>query len=58
MHAIVECVFRTLVKGNANFSELPHFPDMYGGNIDVSFGLSTKEPLCVTHLPVVLHISP
>ena len=45
LHAIVECVFRTLVKGNANFSELPHFPDMYGGNIDISFGLSSKGTL-------------
>ena len=32
---------------NADFSELPHTLNIYGGNIDVSFVLSSKGiPLC------------
>ena len=49
LHAIFECgsaFFGDISKGNANFSELPHTLNIYGGNIDVSFVLSSKE----THL--------
>ena len=42
----VEVLFlRTLVEENANCSELPHTPDIYSGNIDVSFVLSSKGTL-------------
>ena len=30
---------------NANFSELPHTPNIYGGNTDVSFVLISKGTL-------------
>ena len=46
--AIVICgsaYFEDICKGNANFSELPHTPNTYGGNIDVSFVLSSKGTL-------------
>ena len=50
--AIVICgsaYFEDICKGNANFSELPHTPNTYGGNIDVSFVLSSKgTPVCNT----------
>ena len=48
LRAIVECgsaFFEDISKGNANFSELPHTPNIYGGNIDVSFVLSSKGTL-------------
>ena len=49
LRAIVECgsaFFEEISKGNANFSELPHTPKIYGGNIDdVSFVLSSKGTL-------------
>ena len=49
LRAIVECgsaFFEDISKGNANFSELPHTPNRYGGNIDdVSFVLSSKGTL-------------
>ena len=32
-------------KGNANFSELPHTPNIYDGNIGVSFVSSSKGTL-------------
>ena len=39
--------FEDINKGNANFSELPHTRNIYGGNIDVSFVLSSKgTPVC------------
>ena len=39
--------FEDISKGNADFSELPHTLNIYGGNIDVSFVLSSKgTPLC------------
>ena len=39
--------FEDINKGNANFSELPHTLNIYGGNIDVSFVLSSKgTPVC------------
>ena len=37
--------FEDISKGNANFSELPHTINIYGGNIDVSFVLSSKGTL-------------
>ena len=46
--AIVICgsaYFEDICKGNANFSELPHTPNTYGGNIDVSFVLSSNGTL-------------
>ena len=46
--AIVICgsaYFEDICKGNANFSELPHTPNTYSGNIDVSFLLSSKGTL-------------
>ena len=46
--AIVICgsaYFEDICKGNANFSELPHTPNAYGGNIDVSFVLSSNGTL-------------
>ena len=45
LHAIVECgsaFFEDISKGNANFSELPLTLNIYGGNIDVSFVLSSE----------------
>ena len=49
LHAIVECgsaFFEDISKGNANFSELPHTLNIYGGIInDVSFVLSSKGTL-------------
>ena len=48
LHAIVECgsaFFEDISKGNANFSEIPHTVNIYGGNIDVSFVLSSKGTL-------------
>ena len=48
LHAIVECgsaFFEDISKGNANFSTLPHTLNIYGGNIDVSFVLSSKGTL-------------
>ena len=40
-----KCNFEDIIKGNANFIELPHTPDIYGGNVDVSFVLSSKGTL-------------
>ena len=48
LHAIVECgsaFFEDIGKGNAKVSELPHALNIYGGNIDVSFALSSKGTL-------------
>ena len=45
--------WRTLVK-DANFSELPHTPNIYGGNIDVSFVLSSKGTLVCNSSSTVL----
>ena len=45
LHAIVECgsaFFEDISKGNANFSELPHTLNIYGGINDVSSVLSSK----------------
>ena len=33
------------MKGNANFRELPHTLNIYGGNIDVTFVLRSKGTL-------------
>ena len=42
--------FKAISTGNANFSELPHTLNKYGGNINVSFVLSSKGTLvCITH---------
>ena len=41
----VEVQFLRTFKRNANFSELSHTPNIYGGNIDVSFVLSSKGTL-------------
>ena len=50
IHAIIECgsaFFEDISKGNANFSELPHTLNIYGGNIDASSVLSSKgTPVC------------
>ena len=40
-----KCIFEDVSKGNANFSELPHTVNIYSGNIDVSFVLSSKGTL-------------
>ena len=48
LHAIVECgsaFFEDIGKGNAKVSELPHALNIYGGNIDVRFALSSKGTL-------------
>ena len=42
---------------NANFSELPQTPNIYGGNINVSFVLSSKGTL-VCNLLVLTRTSP
>ena len=45
VHAIVQCgsaFFEDISKGNANFTELPYTLNIYGGNINVSFVLSSK----------------
>ena len=45
LHAVVErgsAFFEDITKRNANFAELPHTLNIYGGNIDVSFVLSSK----------------
>ena len=43
-----KCIFfKDINKGNANVSELPHTLNIYGGNINVSFVLSSKgAPVC------------
>ena len=42
-----KCNFEDIIKGNANFSELPHTLNISGGNIDASFVLSSKgTPVC------------
>ena len=48
LHAIVQCgsaFFEDISKGNANFTELPYTLNIYGGNINVSFVLSSKGTL-------------
>ena len=48
LHAIVECggaFFEEISKGNANLSEPPLTLNIYGGNIDVTFVLSSKGTL-------------
>ena len=55
--AIVICgsaYFEDICKGNANFSELPHTPNTYGGNIEVSFVLSSKGTLVCNTLSNIL----
>ena len=45
LHAIVQCgsaFFEDISKGNANFTELPYTLNIYGGNINVSFVLSSE----------------
>ena len=37
--------FEDISRGNANFSEIPHTVNIYGGHIDVSFVLSSKGTL-------------
>ena len=50
LHAIVECgsaFLEDISKGDANFSELPHTLNIYGGNTNASFVLSSKgTPVC------------
>ena len=45
LHAIVQCgsaFFADISKGNANFIELPYTLNIDGGNINVSFVLSSE----------------
>ena len=46
----------TLVK-ECKFSELPHTPNIYGGNIDVSFVLSSKGTLVCNSSSSVLFLN-
>ena len=51
--------FEDISKGNPNFSELPHTLNIYGGNIAVSFVLSSKgAPVCNSSSSVVVPNSP
>ena len=57
LQAIVECgsaFFKDISKGNANFSELPHTLNIYGGINDVSFVLSSKGTLVCNSFSSVL----
>ena len=48
LHAIAQCgsaFFEEISKGNANFSELRHTLNTYGGNNHISFVLSSKGTL-------------
>ena len=47
--------FEEISKEHANLSELPHTLNIYGGNIDVTFALRSKGPLCAFHLVIVLN---
>ena len=56
LHAIVECgsaFFEEITKGNANLSELPHTPNICGGNIDVTFVLRSNGTLVCNSSPIV-----
>ena len=63
LHAIVEsgsAFFEEISKGNANLSELPHTPNIYGGNIDVTFVFRSKGTLVCNSSSIVYYgrISP
>ena len=50
----VEMHFLTEIsKGNTHLSELPHTLNIYGGNIDVSFVLSSKGALVCNSSSIV-----
>ena len=56
LHGIVECgsaFFEEISKGNANFSELPHTLNIYGGNIDVTFVSRSKGTLACNSSSIV-----
>ena len=48
-----KCIF----WGHLNFSQLPHAPNIYGGNIDVSFVLSSKGTLVCNSSSSVLFLN-
>ena len=54
--SVEEHFLRTLVK-ECKFSELPHTPNIYGGNIDVGFVLSRKGTLVCNSASSVLFLN-